>query len=248
MKILGIIPARYASTRFPGKPLVVIDGKTMIQRVYEQALKCDKLTSVVVATENEAIFNHVRLCGGHVLMTSNRHRSGTERCNEVVQMLRKGGKEYDYVINIQGDEPFINPEQITQVADCFVDAQTRLATLIKKITCTEDLSNPNVVKVAIDHNGMALLFSRSPIPYTRGKDQPSWLSVTTYYRHIGIYGYQSSVLEDLVSLPETPLETAESLEQLRWLEHGFRIKTHITEYESVAIDAPADLLRITNRG
>lgn len=247
MKILGIIPARYASTRFPGKPLVVIDGKTMIRRVYEQALLCKELASVVVATDDQAIFNHVGLFNGRVCMTSEDHRSGTERCNEVVEILRKSGETYDYIINIQGDEPFINPEQIKQVAGCFDGGQARLATLIKKITNPEDLSNPNVVKVTIDRRGSALLFSRSPIPYTRGADQNIWLSATTYYKHIGIYGYESSVLGDIVSLPETPLEKAESLEQLRWLEHGLHIKTQVTEYESVSIDAPADLLKITNR-
>ncbi len=247
MKILGVIPARYASTRFPGKPLVVIDGKTMIRRVYEQALKCDKLACVVVATDNEAILNHVRLFGGNVCMTGSHHRSGTERCSEVVEILSRSGEVYDYVINIQGDEPFINPGQIAQVAGCFRNSSTLLATLIKRMTQPVELSNPNIVKVTIDHEGSALLFSRSPIPYTRGTDQASWLSVTSYYKHIGIYGYQAGVLSELVHLPESPLEIAESLEQLRWLEHGFRIQTQITEYESIAVDIPADLLKFTNR-
>jgi 3-deoxy-manno-octulosonate cytidylyltransferase (CMP-KDO synthetase) len=247
VKIIGIIPARYSSARFPGKPLVVIDGKTMIQRVYEQALKCNKLTKLVVATDNDAIYSHIRCFGGNVLMTSVYHRSGTERCNEIVEILQKSGEYYDYVINIQGDEPFINPEQISQLIYCLGNGQTQLATLIKKITNPEELSNPNVVKVTVDKNGSALLFSRSPIPFTRGANQESWLSVTNYFKHIGIYGYQSKVLGAIVNLPETPLETAESLEQLRWLEHGFRIKTQVTEFESIAIDAPADLLKITNR-
>jgi 3-deoxy-manno-octulosonate cytidylyltransferase (CMP-KDO synthetase) len=247
MRILGIIPARYASTRFPGKPLAVIDGKTMIRRVYEQALKCDKLNRVMVATDNEAILDHVRLFSGHVLMTGRYHRSGTERCNEVVEILRNRGEEYDYVINIQGDEPFINPEQISLLIECFRNKKTRLATLIKKITEPEELTDSNIVKVTVGNDRSALLFSRSPIPFTRGADQASWLSVTTYYKHIGIYGYQALVLGDLVKLPETPLEMAESLEQLRWLEHGFRIQTQITDFESVAIDTPLDLLKITNR-
>jgi len=247
MRILGLIPARYASTRFPGKPLVMIDGKTMIQRVYEQALKCDRLSNVVIATDNETIFNHIGLFKGKALMTGSSHRSGTERCHEAVEILRKHRDEYDYVINIQGDEPFINPEQIRQLADCFTDHETLLATLIKKITNHQEISDPNVVKVAVDKNGSALLFSRSPIPYTRGKEVESWLSGTTYYKHVGIYGYQSMVLDDLVNLPETPLERAESLEQLRWIEHGFRIKTRLTEFESVSIDIPSDLLKITNR-
>lgn len=247
MKILGIIPARYASTRFPGKPLVVIDGKTMIRRVYEQSLKCDKLAKVIVATDNEAILNHVRLFGGNVLMTGGHHRSGTERCNEVAEILRKNGEVYDYVINIQGDEPFINPEQISLLADCFNDGKTMLATLIKQISEADDLSNPNIVKVTADIYGSALLFSRSAIPFTRGTEPSFWISKTSYYKHIGIYGYHTSVLGKLVALPEAPLEVAESLEQLRWLEHGFKIMTKVTEYESVAIDVPTDLLKITNR-
>ncbi len=247
MKILGVIPARYASTRFPGKPLVVIDGKTMIRRVYEQCLKCDALTGTVVATDDEAIFNHVRLFNGQVLMTDPHHRSGTSRCNEVVENLGKSGQYYDFVINIQGDEPFIEPEQISQVANCFKNTDIQIATLIKKISDPADLANPNVVKVVVDKNGSALFFSRSPIPFKRGMAQDSWLSAATYYKHIGIYGYQSSVLKEIAVLKETPLEAAESLEQLRWIENGFSIQTHVTEFESIAIDAPADLLKITNR-
>ena len=247
MKILGIIPARYASTRFPGKPLVVIEGKTMIQRVYERSVQSIRLTKVVVATDNEAISKHVDLFGGNVLMTNIHHRSGTERCHEVVEKLRREGEIYDYVINIQGDEPFIEPEQINQVAQCFSDPRTLLATLIRKVTALEELTNPNVVKVVVDNNGSALYFSRSPIPFTRGLDPKDWLFSTTYYKHIGIYGYQTSVLGKIVTLPPSPLELAESLEQLRWLGHGYRIQTQITEYESIAIDTPTDLLKITNR-
>jgi len=247
MKILGIIPARYASTRFPGKPLVVIDGKTMIQRVYERSLQSVSLAKVIVATDNEAINNHVSIFGGHVMMTNEHHRSGTERCQEVVEKLRLAGETYDYVINIQGDEPYIEPGQIDQVADCFSNPGTQLATLIRKITMVEELTNPNVVKVVVDNKGTALFFSRSPIPYTRGSDPKEWLLATIYYKHIGIYGYLPSVLGKIVALPPSPLELAESLEQLRWLEHGYRIQTQITEYESIAIDTPTDLLKITNR-
>lgn len=247
MKILGIIPARYASTRFPGKPLVVINGKSMIQRVYEQAILCDRLLKVVVATDSKAILNHVKLFGGNVMMTSELHRSGTERCLEVVEILNQSGDDYDLVINIQGDEPFIEPGQIGQVADCFTDRRIVLSTLIKKITSPEELANPNVVKVAVDLTGSALFFSRSAIPFIRGRDQKDWISAATCYKHIGIYGYRTSILKQLVALPVTPLETAESLEQLRWLEHGYRIQTKITEFESVSIDTPADLLKITNR-
>jgi len=247
MKILGIIPARYASTRFPGKPLVMIRGKTMIRRVYEQALKSDRLTSVVVATDHQEIYDHVKSFGGYVLMTGEHHRSGTERCNEVADRLHQAGEDYDFVINIQGDEPFIEPGQINQVADCLIRSENSLVTLIKKIVSDEELTSPNVIKVAIGNNGSALLFSRSVIPFTRGKDPLEWLSSTTYYRHIGIYGYPAKILGKIIALPESPLESAESLEQLRWLEHGYRIQTQITEYESIAIDTPADLSKITNR-
>jgi 3-deoxy-manno-octulosonate cytidylyltransferase (CMP-KDO synthetase) len=247
MNILGVIPARYASTRFPGKPLVVIDGKSMIQRVYEQAVKCTSLAKVVVATDNEAISNHVAQFGGNVIMTGEHHRSGTERCHEVVTKLNQQGETYDYVINIQGDEPFIEPQQISQVAGCFSDPAIRLATLIRKITSKDDLVNPNVVKVVVTSHGSALLFSRSAIPFTRGSNPEEWLSATDYYKHIGIYGYKSSVLGEIVALPPSKLEIAESLEQLRWLENGYRIQTQVTEYESIAIDTPADLLKITNR-
>ncbi len=246
MKILGVIPARYASTRFPGKPLVVIDGKTMIQRVYEQAIRCGKLAKVVVATDNEAIFHHVILFGGNALMTGEHHATGTERCHEAVEKLGSAGENYDFIINVQGDEPYIDPAQISQVADCFQYAHTQLATLIKKISSVEELINHNVVKVVVDNQGCAMLFSRSVIPFTRGNDMQTWLSETTYYKHIGIYGYQASVLAKIVALPVSALERAESLEQLRWLEAGYRIQTQITEFESVAIDVPADLLKITN--
>jgi 3-deoxy-manno-octulosonate cytidylyltransferase (CMP-KDO synthetase) len=246
MKILGVIPARYDSSRFPGKPLVVINGKTMIRRVYEQAVKCDKLARVIVATDNEAIFNHVLSFQGNVMMTDVRHTSGTERCDEVAGNLRSAGEDYDCVINIQGDEPYIEPEQISQVAGCFNNPQTGLATLIKMIQSQEELASPNVVKVVVDTEGYALLFSRSVIPFFRGKDPQTWLSGATYYKHIGIYGYRTSILEKIVTLPVSELERTESLEQLRWLYNGYRIKTQLTEYESIAIDTPADLLKITN--
>ncbi len=247
MKILGVIPARYASTRFPGKPLVVIDGRTMIRRVYEQAIQCGELSKVVVATDHEAIIDHVRSFGGTVMNTGEHHNSGTERCREVVEALALAGENYDCVINIQGDEPYIDPRQISQVARCFDNPQVQIATLIQKITSPEELSSGNVVKVVVDQQGYALLFSRSVIPYTRGRLPEEWLAATTYYKHVGIYGYQASVLEKIVSLPVSGLERAESLEQLRWLDHGFKILTRVTEYESIAVDIPADLLKFTNR-
>jgi 3-deoxy-manno-octulosonate cytidylyltransferase (CMP-KDO synthetase) len=246
MKILGVIPARYASTRFPGKPLVLINGKTMIQRVYEQVCLCGKLTKVIVATDHEAIFNHVRMFEGNVLMTGEHHTSGTERCSEVVDKLRLEGEEYDCVINIQGDEPFIEPDQVSEVAACLINPETQIATLIKKILSGEELESQNVVKVVADKQGHALFFSRSVIPFVRGKDKSHWLSAASYYKHVGIYGYRTSILEKIVTLPVSGLERAESLEQLRWLEEGYKIQTQITEFESVAVDTPADLLKITN--
>jgi 3-deoxy-manno-octulosonate cytidylyltransferase (CMP-KDO synthetase) len=194
-----------------------------------------------------AIFNHVSLFGGNVMMTSESHISGTGRCNEVVVNLRTAGEDYDYVINIQGDEPFIEPEQIGQVAACFNHPQTQLATLVKKISSAEELASQHVVKAVVDKQGYAMFFSRSVIPYVRGKNQQEWLLATTFYKHIGIYGYQAAVLGKIVNLPVSELELAESLEQLRWLDHGYRIMTKLTDYESIAIDTPADLLKITNK-
>jgi 3-deoxy-manno-octulosonate cytidylyltransferase (CMP-KDO synthetase) len=247
LRVLGIIPARFASSRFPGKPLVVIDGKTMIRRVYEQAKQCLGLTHVVVATDNQAIYNHVKLFNGEVIMTSEKHGSGTERCCEVISLLAEQGDQYDYVVNIQGDEPYINPIQIEELTRCLTEGRHNLATLARQIRTKEELFNPNVVKVVTDCNGYAMYFSRSPIPFTRGKEQEKWLESTGYFKHIGIYGYSSDVLKAIVSLPSADLETAESLEQLRWMENGFRIAVKRTEYESIAVDTPADLLKIANR-
>jgi len=245
MKILGIIPARYASTRFPGKPLVIIQGKSMIQRVYEQARQSAKLSKVVVATDHEAILNHVLQFGGNVVMTKTSHRSGTERCSEVVDHLSAISENYDGVINIQGDEPFIRPSQIDQVAEILVHENSQLGTLVRKITRQDELLNENVVKVVVDKQGFALLFSRSVIPFVRGIGQQEWLNSAAFYKHIGIYGYQTTVLSEIVRLPDSDLEMTEALEQLRWLDHGYRIKTQLTEFENIAIDAPADLLKIT---
>ncbi len=247
MKIIGIIPSRYASTRFPGKPLIMIDGKAMIRRVYEQVLKCNSLSKVIIATDHEAIQKHVISFGGEVIMTSEAHSSGTERCAEVLEVLGKQGENFDVVINVQGDEPFIDPAQIEQVAACFSNTKIQIATLVRKITNVEDLTNPNLVKVVTNNAGMALYFSRSAIPYSRGKDQYSWLNSTTYFKHIGIYGYRQAVLQKIVCLAPTPLEKAESLEQLRWMENGFPVYTRETEFENIGIDIPSDLLKITNR-
>ncbi len=239
MKILGIIPARYASTRFPGKPLVSIKGKTMIQRVYEQAKKCTSLNQVIVATDDSRIYDHVIGFGGLAIMTSTNHQSGTDRCAEVARSY----PNYNVVINIQGDEPFIDPNQIDKLASCF-ETDADIATLVKKITTNEELFNQNTPKVLINVKGEAIYFSRATIPTIRGVDQENWLSNYQYYKHIGIYGYRVAVLQQITKLPPSSLEKAESLEQLRWIENGYRIKVAETEHETFAIDTPADLEKI----
>lgn len=244
MKILGIIPARYQSSRFPGKPLAVIDGKPMIQRVYEQAQKASSITELMIATDDERIFNAVKTFGGNVLMTSSRHESGTERCAEIVEQLRKDNKHFDIIINIQGDEPFIGPAQIDLVSQCFTDGSIQISTLAKKIIQTNELFNPNTVKVVADKNNMAIYFSRSAIPFCRTKEQNDWLSAHDYYKHIGIYAYRYTTLEAIVKLKPSMLEKAESLEQLRWIENGYSIYVGITDHENIAIDTPDDLLKI----
>jgi 3-deoxy-manno-octulosonate cytidylyltransferase (CMP-KDO synthetase) len=246
MNILGVIPARYASTRFPAKPLADIDGKSMIQRVFEQAKKSPSLSKVVVATDHEEIFNHVIAFGGAVCMTSAHHASGTDRCYEV---LSKENTSFDYVINIQGDEPFIAPGQIDLLAS-LLDGQTELATLIKKIDAVEQLFNPNLVKVVCTKNQEALYFSRSPIPYFRNQEQAEWVTHHGYYKHIGLYAYRNDVLEKITRLEMSSLEKAESLEQLRWLENGYTIKVKETSIETMGIDTPEDLqnaLKYLNR-
>jgi 3-deoxy-manno-octulosonate cytidylyltransferase (CMP-KDO synthetase) len=240
MQILGIIPARYASSRFPGKPLVDIAGKSMIQRVYEQAKKCKDLTEVIVATDDERIFNHVKDFGGVVVMTSPDHSSGTDRCAEVALMH----PEYDVIINIQGDEPYIDPEQISKLAACFTTTYTQIATLVKKVRTEEELFNPNSPKVVISNLGDAIYFSRSPLPHIRGEEQQNWLEHYTYFKHIGIYGYRADILQHITKLPVSSLEKAESLEQLRWIENGYRIKVAETDLETHAIDTPGDLLNL----
>ncbi len=237
MKTLGIIPARYASTRFPGKPLVDIAGKSMIQRVYEQAKKCAQLSEVIVATDDDRIFEHVHSFGGKAVMTASTHQSGTDRCAEVAEKH----PEYDVIINIQGDEPYIDPEQINKLISCFDDANTQLATLIKKVLNEQELHNTNSPKVIINKNSEAIYFSRSPLPHIRGQEPQNWLHHFTYFKHIGIYGYRADILEQITKLPVSPLEKAESLEQLRWVENGYKIKVAETEIETIAIDTPEDL-------
>ena len=242
LRFVAIIPARYASTRFPGKPLVDIGGKTMIQRVYDQVSKV--LDDVYVATDDKRIFDKVRSFGGKVIMTSDAHRSGTDRCYEAFTKLEDW---FDVVINVQGDEPFIQPEQIEALKNCFADDETQIATLVKKITDkdgVEVLFNPNTPKVVIDKQNNALYFSRSPIPYKRGSDEKNWMAEHDYYKHVGVYAYRSEVLSQIVQMPPSKLELAESLEQLRWLENGLKIKAGFTEVETVGIDTPEDLEKI----
>ncbi|MDB5141241.1 MAG: kpsU [Mucilaginibacter sp.] len=243
MNILGIIPARFASTRFPGKPLVDIAGKSMIQRVYEQSKKCVHLSEVIVATDDTRIYDHVLKFGGEAIMTSPDHQSGTDRCAEVA--LQR--PQYNVIINIQGDEPYIDPEQIGKLAACFNNADTQIATLIKKVQNEHELFNINSPKVVINKLSEAVYFSRSPLPHIRGQEQQKWLIYYTYFKHIGIYGYRADILQQITKLPVSSLEKAESLEQLRWIENGYHIKVAETELETYAIDTPEDLINLKIR-
>jgi 3-deoxy-manno-octulosonate cytidylyltransferase (CMP-KDO synthetase) len=241
-KILGIIPARYASTRFPGKPLIDIAGKSMIHRVYRQAEKAHLLSNVVIATDDERIFSHVTAFGGDVVMTSQRHFTGTERCAEVIRM--KAFSSNDIIINIQGDEPLIDPDQINLLASMFISSNPDIATLVRPISVNSDLDNPGIVKVVIGRNNQALYFSRSPIPFVRAHPAESWTLHHRFFQHIGIYGYTRETLLKISRLDATPIEKAESLEQLRWLENGIPIFTEISNHHSYSIDTPEDLNKI----
>jgi 3-deoxy-manno-octulosonate cytidylyltransferase (CMP-KDO synthetase) len=244
MNIIGIVPARFGSVRFPGKPLVDINGKSMVQRVYEQSIKANLLSKVLIATDDERIFNHVKDFGGDAILTSPQHQSGTDRCAEVMNKL--GMNEWEAVINIQGDEPFIHPEQIDLLCSTFDNPDTTISTLVKKINSSDELFNHNNVKVILNKKQQAIYFSRSPIPYSRNFPEQEWLRHSTYYKHVGIYGYRTSTLLEISQLAKTNLEITESLEQLRWIENGHVIRAEITNLESVAIDTPDDLLRIKN--
>lgn len=237
MKILGVIPARFASTRFPGKPLVEIAGKTMVQRVYEQVKKSTLITEVVVATDDVRILDHVEGFGGKAVLTSVDHPSGTDRCFEAYQKMNDA---FNYVINVQGDEPFIKPEQIDLLA-ALLNGDTFIATLVKELKDQESLFNPNVVKAVINVKKKALYFSRSPIPHARNIAEDAWLSQHKYFKHIGMYAYRTDVLEELTKLPVSLLEKTESLEQLRWLDNGYEILTAETKSETIGIDTPEDL-------
>lgn len=241
MKFIGIIPARYASTRFPAKPLALLGGKPVIQRVYEQV--AGVLDEAYVATDDERIEAAVKAFGGKVVMTSVDHKSGTDRCYEA---YCKVGSGYDVVVNIQGDEPFIQRSQLEAVKACFEDEATQIATLVKPFTPADGfdvLENVNSPKVVVDKRMNALYFSRSIIPYQRNRDKQEWLAGHTYYKHIGLYAYRASVLKEITALPQSSLELAESLEQLRWLENGYSIKVGISEVETIGIDTPQDLAR-----
>lgn len=239
MKVVGIIPSRYASTRFPGKPLAMIKGKTMIRRVVEQAWK-SKLDAVVVATDDMRIADEVLSFGGRYVLTNPNHQSGTDRCCEALDML---DEQFDAVVNIQGDEPFIDPRQINLLVDLISQKETQLASLAKRIDEEEDLFSPNAVKVVMDHEGKALYFSRSPIPFMRNLAQNQWLEKGAFYQHIGIYAYKAAVLRQIAKMQPSKLELAESLEQLRWLENGLSIRMAVTDAINVSIDIPSDLLK-----
>lgn len=238
MKFIGLIPARYASTRFPGKPLALLAGKPVIQHVYEQAVKV--LDAVYVATDDERIYNKVLEFGGKAVMTSTEHHSGTDRIEEA---LEKVGGDFDVVVNIQGDEPFIAQSQIETLCHCFEDEATQIATLGKPFECIETVENPNSPKIVVDNRGYAMYFSRSVIPFVRGVERQEWLKKYPFLKHLGIYAYRTEVLKAITRLPQSSLELAESLEQLRWLENGYRIKVGITNVETVGIDTPEDLQR-----
>lgn len=242
MKFLGIIPARYGSSRFPGKPLANIKGKPMVQWVYENTSAI--LDNVYVATDDARIEKAVLDFGGKVVMTSENHPSGTDRCAEAALKIEQlTGEKYDVIINVQGDEPFVDPIQINELKACF-GKDTQLATLISKVTSPEQLTDPGEAKVVLDGKQNAILFSRSPIPFVRGVEQEKWMEHQEFYRHIGLYGYRNDVLHEITKLKPSPLETAESLEQLRWIENGYKVSCGFTNIEGICIDTPEDLKKV----
>ncbi|MFI5195446.1 MAG: 3-deoxy-manno-octulosonate cytidylyltransferase [Chitinophagales bacterium] len=242
--IAGIIPARYASSRFPGKPLIDIRGKSMIQRVYEEAAKNKSLQKLVVATDDNRILQHVQSFGGEAVMTATHHPSGTDRCWDALQQL---GAAYRYVINIQGDEPFINPAQIDELATILADSSVELATQMIAVRTHEELFDTGEVKIVLNDKMEALYFSRMVIPFIKGVDEEEWHLHYNYYRHVGMYAYRRDILEKITRLPVSSLEHAESLEQLRWLQHGFKIKCAVTQFESHCIDTPEDVEKVMRR-
>jgi 3-deoxy-manno-octulosonate cytidylyltransferase (CMP-KDO synthetase) len=247
MNFIAIIPARYASTRFPGKPLVNINGKTMVHNVYVQAKKV--FDDVYVATDDERIQREVERFGGKVVMTKKKHKSGTDRCAEAIEKIEiLENRTWDVIVNIQGDEPFIKTEQLLEIKKCFKIKRNQIATLVKPINNKEDIFNSNKPKVVISKDNEAIYFSRSPIPYIRGINENKWVSKHLFYKHIGLYAYRKEVLFEITKLKPSSLEIAESLEQLRWIENGYTIKVAFTEHESISIDTPKDLDKITQVG
>ena len=238
MKFIGIIPARYASTRFPGKPLALLGGKPVIQHVYEKVAAV--LEAAYVATDDERIYDVVTSFGGQVVMTRTDHKSGTDRIEEAIEKI---GGEWDVVVNVQGDEPFVAKSQLDTICHCFDDPTTQIATLGKPFESMEAVQNPNSPKIVVDNMGFAMYFSRSVIPYVRGKEKSSWLTHYPFLKHLGIYAYRKDVLRQVTQLPQSSLEIAESLEQLRWLQNGFKIKVGTTDVETIGIDTPQDLER-----
>ena len=238
MKFIAIIPARYASTRFPAKPLAILGGKPVIQRVYEQAVSV--LDEAWVATDDQRIFDVVEGFGGRAVMTRADHRSGTDRIEEAATTI---ATDADVIINIQGDEPFVRPSQLETLISLFDDPQTQIATIGKPFATIDQVENPNSPKIVCDVNGYALYFSRSPIPFVRGIDRSQWLDAFPFLKHLGLYAYRRDVLRAVTLLPPSPLEQAESLEQLRWLQNGYRIKVGLTDEETIGIDTPDDLRR-----
>lgn len=242
MEVLILIPARYASTRFPGKPLAMIGGKPMVQHVVEKAAAVSE--NVYVATDDGRIYDCVIGFGGKAVMTLTEHRSGTDRCYEAYRhVVEQTGKKYDVVVNIQGDEPFIQPEQVKALVACFEDDKVEIATLAKRFEQNADIFDPNKVKVVCSAKGTALYFSRSAIPFCRGIEKENWLEMIPFYKHVGMYAYRPEVLKEITALPQGRLEKAESLEQLRWLENGYTIAVRETAHESIGIDTPEDLKR-----
>lgn len=238
MKFIGIIPARYASTRFPGKPLALLGGKPVIQHVYEKV--ANSLQTAYVATDDERIYDTVKAFGGNVVMTRKDHKSGTDRIEEAIEKI---GGEWDVVVNVQGDEPFVDKSQLDTICHCFDDATTQIATLGKSFTSMEAVNNPNSPKIVVNNQGFAMYFSRSVIPFVRGKEPSEWLQHYPFLKHLGIYAYRKEVLKEVTQLPQSSLEIAESLEQLRWLQNGYKIKVGTTDIETVGIDTPEDLQR-----
>lgn len=241
MNFIAIIPARFASTRFRGKPLVLIKGKPMVINVYERAIKV--FDTVYIATDDARIFNAAKKHDAKVVMTKKKHKSGTDRCAEAIDLIEKQeNREFNVVVNIQGDEPFIFAEQLLQIKKCFKSKKTEIATLVKMINNLEDIINPNKPKVVVNKKDEAIYFSRSIIPYVRGvKKEKEWINKHKFYKHIGLYAFRRDILTEITKLPQSNLELAESLEQLRWLENGYKIKVAFTEYENISIDTPKDL-------